>query len=148
MSYAFTKVEQSAYRRSALPSGSLSISRTGRIGLGHEFIDEYEVTSDVRASLYWDDGLKAIGITFTSGEPKPKTGSFAKVQAVDGYSVAFVGGGAAGYVIASGFFKKIGIDPGDHQGYYTYEALDADEAGISDGGKTVFVVTLEQPSNS
>lgn len=142
--FAFAKIEQQINSKAALPSGSMSISKTGRIGLSREFVDEYSVNANNRASLYWDDDRKAIAITFTSGELKPKTGSFAKVQATDGYSVAFVGGGTAGYIIAGGFFTKIGVDPNEHQGYYKYETLDASDAGISDGGKTIFVLTLEQ----
>ena len=97
--YAFAKVEQIINQKSALPSGSVSISKTGRIGLSREFVDEYEVSADSRHPYIGADSRKAIAITFTSGEPKPTTGSFAKVQATDGYSVAFVGGGAAGYII-------------------------------------------------
>lgn len=141
-SYTFTKIEQVTNPKTALPSGNMSISKTGRIGLSREFVAEHEVMPDSRAFLYWDDSRKAIAISFSSGEPKSAAGKFAKVQAVDGYSVAFVGGGTAGYVIAGGFFKKIGINPSEYQGYFEYEALDADDAGISDGGKTVFVVTL------
>ena len=48
-----------------------------------------------------------------------------------------------GTLSAGGFFKKVGIDPSEYQGYYKYEALEADDAGITDGGETVFVVTLE-----
>lgn len=140
--YAFTKIEQTASPKTALASGSVSISKTGRIGLSREFVDEHDLSTGSRASLYWDDSRKAIAITFTAGEPKSTTGSFAKVQTTDGYSVAFVGGGSAGYIIASGFFKKIGIDPSEHQGQYRYEALDASNAGITDGSKTVVVVAL------
>lgn len=142
-SYVFTKVEQSTNIKTAMPSGNVSISKTGRIGLSREFIDEHDVSSESRALLYWDEDRRAIGITFTSGERKSPTSQFVKVQATDDYSVAFVGGSAAGYIIAGGFFKKIGIDPSEHQAYYKYEALDADDAGISDGGKTVFVVALK-----
>jgi hypothetical protein len=140
---AFVKIESLTIPKVAMPSGSMSISKTGRIGLSREFVDEYGVGSDSRAILYWKDSSKTVAIAFVSGEPKPTTGSFAKVQATDGYSVAFVGSGGAGYIIAGGFFKELGIDPAEHLGFYEYEELDADDAGITDGGKTVFVVTLK-----
>lgn len=141
--YTFAKIEQVINSKAALPSGSLSISKTGRIGLSREFVTEYDLSADSRASLYWDDSRRAIAIAFTSSESKPKVGSFAKVQPTDGYNVAFVGGGSAAYIIASGFFKQVGVDPSEHKGHYRYETMDADDAGIADGGKTVFVVTLE-----
>ncbi len=140
--YAFAKVEQVTNLKIAMPSNSVSLSKTGRIGLSREFVDGNHVTSGGRASLYWDGSRKAIAFAFTPGERKPTAGSFSKVQAVDGYSVAPIGDGSAAYINAGGFFKKIGIDPSEHQGYYKYEALDADEVGISDSSKTVFVVTL------
>jgi hypothetical protein len=141
--YAFTKVEQVTSGKPVLPSGSISISKTGRIGLSRGFIEEHGVSADSRASLYWDSSRKAIAITFPPDTQKPTTGSFAKVQAIEGYSIALIGGGSAGYINASGFFKKIGINPSELIGHYQYETLDADNAGIADDGETVFVVTLQ-----
>jgi hypothetical protein len=142
--YAFTKVANVMHTKGAMPSGSVSISKTGRIGLSREFVDEYDVTEGKRALLYWDEDRKALAFTFTSGERKPAAGAFAKIQATDGYNVAFVGNGSAGYIIATGFFKEIGINPAAQRDYYyQFEAREAADLGITDGGKTAFVVTLE-----
>lgn len=140
--YAFTKVEQPAGSKTAIPSGSVSISKTGRIGLSREFISENGIDSDSRASLYWDADRKAIAIAFISAERKATPGAFTKVQSADDYNVVLIGSGAAAYVVANRFFKEVGVNPSEHQGFYKYETLAATEAGISDGGKTVFVVTL------
>ena len=140
--YAFTKVEQPAGAKTAIPSGSVSISKTGRIGLSREFMSENGIDSDSCAYLYWDAARKALAISFVTAERKEKGGPFARVQPADGYRVVSIGAGAAGYIVAGGFFKKVDVNPTEHQGYYPYETLAADEAGISDGGKIAFVVTL------
>lgn len=141
--YKFTKVEQAIKTKSVLPDGTVSISSTGRVGLSRDFIDEYGISADSRAQLYWDSSRNAIAISFVAGKRKLPADTFNKIQPEDGYNVALVGGGrAGGYIAANGFFKQIGVDPTEHEGYYKYKALDAAEAGITDGGKMAFLVTL------
>jgi hypothetical protein len=81
--------------------------KTGRIGLGRQFVEQYGITGDSRAHLYWDITNMALAFWFDSD---------------DGYTVAFVNGDA-GYILANSFFKTIGIDPSEHHGYYQYDAL-------------------------
>jgi hypothetical protein len=93
--------------------------------------------------LYWDAAHKAIAFSFASTIriKQQDCGLYAKVSAVDGYTVAFVGGGA-GYIVASGFFKAIGIDPQEHAGQYRYKVTSANDAGIADAGDEIFVLEL------
>lgn len=142
--YTFTKVEHDTNIKQALTDGMISLTKSGRIGLGRQFVEQHGVSADSRADLYWDSENKAIAIAIkTDSDDQTPKGNYVKVQPGDGYTVGFVKGDA-GYILSSSFFQKIGVDPTEYTGRYRYEVLKARDAGITDVDSDVFVVRLAQ----
>lgn len=129
MKHNFTKLPYVG-RRSTTRENSITLSKSGRIGLNAQFVQKHGVTPTDRANLYWDNGTKSLAFAFV---PADDSGA---------YPVAGIGSETkARYINAIKFFQAAHIDPAEHAGEYDYKVLDADEAGIG-GNREAFLVSL------
>jgi hypothetical protein len=109
---------------------SLSITKTGRIGLPKYFIANHDVQPPARANLYWNSASRSIAIQLVT------------VRNAETFPVVFTKQfGAA--ISARRFFAANNVPLDQHVvGRYEYSKLPGKAVGIAEASSSVFLIQL------
>ncbi len=127
MDYNF---EMTPYSRTPVVK-TISVTRTGTIGLPRHFVEGHGIAQGVRAYLYWNGHTKAVAIGFTASDDEAA------------YPLGFSKTSHAS-VKARKFFKVNGLHPEEYAHPYAYKRYKPADIGISDAVADVFVIELKR----
>lgn len=121
---AFEKFEN----RHARSEERITVTKSNSIGFPAKFYQENNIKDFKYAVLYWDAGVKEIGVRFTNDDAEKKNG-FGISRSKQGYG---------GSVVVRSFFRHYKIDPKLYHGRYEWRK----EA--QEGLGELFVIKLVQ----
>jgi hypothetical protein len=116
---------------------AVSIFRNGWIFLPKVFLDKHRVPKGSRARLFWNDrkkrGKQAIMIVFTGSDHGTA------------YPINFHFHPHNANIVATRFFRQVGLHPLHLVGRYSYDVVSPKSVGIPDVEGPVFVIRLDRP---